>query len=50
VKIEKPSLSRAEKNLVHFGIILLIVGSCLYEGAGLKDWTFLLLSVVVEIT
>lgn len=51
VKSPEPPLrlKRWEKNLIHCGLLLLIVCSLWTEGGKLADWAFLALSVACEL-
>lgn len=47
--IDHSLLNRAQKNLIHFGLIALIVATLVYEGGGAADWSFVVLAVTCEV-
>lgn len=46
---EHPRFTAQEKKAIHWFVICMILVSLLHEGAGLPDWNFLMLSVLVEL-
>ena len=49
-KPQRRRLTRRQKNLFHFVILLGIAATLLHEGGQMADWLFLSLALVVELS
>lgn len=47
--IDHSWLNRAQKNLIHFGLIVLIAVMLWHEGGGASDWSFVALAITCEV-